>query len=115
MGEKKSKWQDHLKAAAQSGLSLRAYATLHQINVQRLYAAKHRGARKSSSAWAVVRVKPETAVEVVSKVKQCAAPSSVAMQARLGNGIVLSWTHEQRNADAPCSVLRTLAALPCSV
>ena len=31
------------------------------------------------------------------------------MQARLGNGGVLSWTHDQRNADAPSSVLRTLA------
>ncbi len=115
MGEKKSKWQDHLKAAAQSGLSLSAYAARHKINVQRLYAARHRGAQQSRSAWAVVRVKPETAVVAVPKVKQCVAPTTVAMQARLSNGVVLSWTHDQRNADAPSSVLRTLAALPCFV
>lgn len=115
MGERKSKWQDHLKAAAQSGLSLRAYAALHQINVQRLYAARRRGAQQSRSAWAMVRVKQESAVVAVPKVKQCAASSAVAMQARLGNGVVLSWTHDQRNVDAPCSVLRTLAALPCFV
>ena len=115
MGEKKAKWQDHLKAAAQSGLSLRAYAALHQINVQRLYAARRRGAQQSRSAWTVVRVKPQTAVVAVPKVKLCAASTAVAMQARLGNGVVLSWIHDQRNADAPVSVLRTLAALPCFV
>lgn len=115
MGEKKSKWQDHLKAAAESSLSLRGYAALHQINVQRLYAARRRGAQQSRSAWALVRVKRESAVVAAPKVKQYAAPTTIAMQARLGNGVVLSWTHDQRNADAPASVLRTLAALPCFV
>jgi len=43
------------------------------------------------------------------------APTAIALQARLGNGVVLSWAHDQRNADAPCSVLRTLAALPCFI
>lgn|SRR5450759_3856648 len=115
MGEKKSKWQDHLKAAEGSGLKLSAYAVQHQFNVRRLYEARRVRARQGRSAWAVVRVKPETEHQVASKAQQGSSPTAVAMQARLGNGVVLSWTHDQRNADAPCSVLRTLAALPCFV
>jgi len=38
-----------------------------------------------------VRVKEQAAVEVSSRVQQRAAPSTIAMQARLGNGVVLSW------------------------
>ena len=115
MGEKKSKWQDHLKAAQASGLKLSAYAAQHQINVRRLYEAKRVAARQGRSAWAVVRVKPETAHPVVPKVEQGSSPIALAIQARLGNGVVLIWSHDQRNADAPTSVLRTLAALPCFI
>ena len=115
MGEKKSKWHDHLKAAEGSGLKLSAYAVQHQINVRRLYEARRVRARRGRSAWAVVRVKPEPALQVASKAQQCSSPTAVAMQARLGNGVVLSWSHDHRSADAPCSVLSALAALPCFV
>ncbi len=115
MGEKKSKWLEHLKAAESSGLKLSAYAAQHQIDVRRLYEAKRKRAQPAASNWAVVRVKPDPSAQVTPKARECAAPTAVAMQARLGNGVVLSWTHEQRNADAPCSVLRTLAALPCFI
>jgi len=115
MGERKPKWRDHLKAAEASGLKLSAYAAHHQINVRRLYEARRVRARQGRSAWAVVRVKPEPALQVASKVHQGSLPTAVAMQARLGNGVVLSWTHDQRNTDGPASVLRTLAALPCFV
>ena len=40
MGEKESKWLEHLKAAESSGLKLSAYAANHQIDVRRLYEAK---------------------------------------------------------------------------
>ncbi len=40
MGERKSKWLEHLKAAESSGLKLSAYAAQHQIDVRRLYEAK---------------------------------------------------------------------------
>ena len=115
MGEKKSKWQEHLKAAESSGLKLSAYAANHQIDVRRLYEAKRKRPQQSASSWAVVRVKVESPVQVAPKARELIAPTTVAMQARLGNGVVLSWTHDQRNTDAPCSVLRTLAALPCFV
>ena len=115
MGEKKSKWQDHLKAAQASGLKLSAYAAQHQINVRRLYEAKRKRSQQGASSWAVVRVKAGPTVQVTPRARECAAPTTVAMQARLGNGVVLSWTHDQRNTDAPCSVLRTLAALPCFI
>ena len=115
MGDKKAKWQEHLKAAEALGLNLSAYAMRHQINVHRLYEAKRLRSQQTGSSWAVVRVKPDAAAELAPKARECVAPTTVAMQARLGNGVVLSWTHDQRSADAPCSVLRTLAALPCFV
>jgi len=115
MGEKKSKWHDHLKAAEDSGLKLSTYAARHEINVRRLYEAKRVRGRRSKSAWTQVRVKPEAAVQVASKVGPSAVASVITMQARLGNGIVLSWTHDQRNADTPGSVLRSLAQLPCFI
>ncbi len=115
MGEKKSKWHDHLKAAESSGLKLSAYAAQHQIDVRRLYEAKRKRPQQAASNWTVVRVKPDPSAQVTTKAREWVAPTTVAMQARLGNGVVLSWTHDQRNADAPSSVLRTLAALPCFV
>ena len=115
MGEKKPKWLEHLKAAESSGLKLSAYAANQQIDVRRLYEAKRKRPQPATSNWAVVRIKPDPSVQVTAKTSECAAPTAIALQARLGNGVVLSWAHDQRNADAPCSVLRTLAALPCFI
>lgn len=116
MDGKKSKWAAHLKAAESSGLSLMAYATKHEFDVRRLYDARHLRKLQGTSTWSVVRVKEQTAVEVTPKVQQHrAAPSAVAMQARLGNGVILNWAQDQTNAAALDAVLRTLAALPCSI
>ena len=115
MGEKESKWLEHLKAAESSGLKLSAYAAIHQIDVRQLYEAKRKRAQQAASNWTLVRLKPDPPAQVTPKAREWVAPTSVAMQARLGNGVVLSWTHDQRAAEAPCSVLRTLAALPCFV
>ena len=115
MGEKKGKWHDHLKEAEDSGLKLSAYAAQHEINVRRLYEAKRVRGRRSKATWSKVRVKPEAAMPILSKVGQSGVASVIAMQARLGNGVVVSWTHDQRNADAPASVLRSLAQLPCFI
>jgi hypothetical protein len=35
------------------------------------------------------------------------------MQARLANGVVLSWSSEPANASAQANLLHTLAGLPC--
>jgi len=116
MGEMKGTWHDHLKAAKDSGLKLSEYAAQHQIDVRRLYEARRAVARRGSkSTWSVVRVKPEAVLPVASKVGQNAMASVIAMQARLGNGVIVSWTHDQRNADAPASVLLSLARLPCFI
>ena len=115
MGEKKGKWQDHLKAAEGSGLKLSAYAAQHEIDVRRLYEARRVGGRRSKSEWSMVRIKPEAALQASPKVRHDATTSVIAMQARLGNGVVVSWTHDQRNADARGSVLRSLAQLPCFI
>ena len=112
---KQSKWAAHLKAAESSGLSLMAYATKHEFDVRRLYDARHLRKLEGTTAWSVVRVKEQGAVEVVPKVQHRVASSTIAMQARLGNGVVLSWAQDQTNTAALDSVLRTLAALPCSI
>jgi hypothetical protein len=53
MGEKESKWLEHLKAAESSGLKLSAYAANHQIDVRRLYEAKRKRAQQAASNWAL--------------------------------------------------------------
>ncbi|MDO8284150.1 MAG: hypothetical protein Q7T69_04005 [Rhodoferax sp.] len=112
---KKFKWAAHLKAAESSGLSLMAYATKHEFDVRRLYDARHLRKLQATTAWSVVRVKEPSAVEVAPKVQQRATPSTVAMQAHLGNGVVLSWAQDQTHTAALDGMLRTLAALPCSI
>lgn len=113
---KKSKWAAHLNAAESSGLSLAAYAIKHKFDVRRLYDARHIRKLHGATAWSVVRVKEQAAVEVTPKVQHRATPpSTVAMQARLGNGVVLSWAQDQTHTAALDSMLRTLAALPCSI
>ncbi len=42
MGEKKSKWLEHLTEAESSGLKLSAYAANQRIDVRRLYEAKRK-------------------------------------------------------------------------
>lgn len=112
---KKSKWAAHLKAAESSGLSLVAYATKHGFDVRRLYDARQLRKRQGATAWSVVRVKEPAAVEVTPKVQQRGIPSTIAMQASLGNGVVVSWAQDQTHTAALNGMLRTLAALPCSI
>jgi hypothetical protein len=112
---KKSKWAAHLKAAESSGRSLVAYATKHGFDVRRLYEARQLRKLQGATAWSVVRVKEQAAVEVIPKVQHRATPSTIAMQARLGNGVVLSWAQDQTHVAALDGMLRTLAALPCSI
>jgi hypothetical protein len=115
MTGKRFKWATHLEAAEGSGLSLAAYAKKHRIDVHRLYEARQLRKLQATTAWSVVHVKEQAAVEVTPKVQRHVAPSTIAMQARLGNGVVLSWAQDQTHTAALDSVLRTLAALPCSI
>lgn len=120
MGMKQGKWQGHLKAAEASGMSLSAYAARHGINVRRLYEARYVNARTKAtkaprtSAFVPVKVTRQSLV----KVKPTAHPGDVAgarfaMQARLDNGVVLSWTYDASGASAQANLLHTLAGLPC--
>ena len=115
MTGKRFKWATHLEAAEGSGLSLAAYAQKHRLNVHRLYEARQLRKLQGTSTWSVVRVKEQTAVEVTPNAQRHAAPSTVAMQARLGNGVVLNWAQDQTHAATLDGILRTLAALPCSI
>ncbi len=115
MTGKRSKWTAHLEAAEGCGLSVAAYAQKHGIDVRRLYEARQLRKLQGTTSWSVVRVKEQAAVEVTPKVQHRIAPNTIAMQARLGNGVVLSWAQDQTNTPALDSVLRTLAALPCSI
>jgi len=115
MAGKISKWATHLKAAEACGLSLAAYAQKHRIDVHRLYEARQLRKLQSTAAWSVVHVKPTPVVEAASRVLQRTTPTTLAMQARLGNGVVLNWAQDQTHTAALDAVLRTLAALPCSI
>ena len=116
MGIKKGKWQGQLKMAEASGMSLSAYAASRDINVRRLYEARRAGARAKArqvSVFVPVKLKPRSLVKVIPTVHQGHAVARLAMQARLDNGVVLSWTYEASSASAQANLLHTLAGLPC--
>ena len=120
MGIKQGEWQGHLKAAERSGKSLSAYAAEHGINVRRLYEARYVGTRakaakaRQASAFVLVKVMQQTLVKVTPTVHPGEVPGArLAMQARLDNGVVLSWTYDASSASAQANLLHTLAGLPC--
>lgn len=120
MGIKQRKWQGHLKAAETSGMSLSAYAAQHGINVRRLYEERRHAARakvartRQRSAFVPVKVRPQSLVEVSPAVHAGVVPGArFAMQARLDNGVVLSWTYDASSASAQANLLHSLAGLPC--
>ena len=120
MGIKQGKWQGHLKAAETSGMSLTAYAAKHGINVRRLYEARHLDARakaaraRKSSAFVPVKLKAQPLVKGTQTAHHSEAPvAKLVMQARLDNGVVLSWTYDTSSASAQANLLHTLAGLPC--
>ena len=115
MAIERFKWAKHLETAEASGLSLAAYAQKHRIDVHRLYEARQLRKVQGAPAWSVVRVKEQAEVDLTPKASQRAAPTSIAMQARLGNGVVLNWPQDQTNTAALDGMLRSLAALPCSI
>ena len=121
MGIKQGKWQGHLKAAEASGTSLSAYAAQHGINVRRLYEARHLDTRakaakaRQTSAFVPVKLNPQSLVNVMLAEHHGDAPPGArfAMQARLDNGVVLSWTYDAASVSAQANLLHTLAELPC--
>ena len=115
MGIHKGKWQEELKEAEATGLSLVAYAAKHDINVRRLYEARRlRPRAKTVPAFVRVKLKGRATAQATPEVRSPVAVAALAMQARLGNGVVLNWTHEASRAPALASLLHTLAGLPCS-
>ena len=119
MGIGKGKWQKHLKAAQASGMTLAGYAAQHGINAQCLYDArrarlstKARPARKTS-AFVPINIKPRASGNVAPDTHQTGAVAALAMQARLGNGVVLSWTHDASGGQTLADLMHTLAGLPC--
>ena len=120
MGIKQGKWQGHLKAAETSGMSLSAYAAEHGINVRRLYEGRRVDARakaakaRQASAFVSVKLKAQPLVKVTQTAHHGEAPvARLVMQARLDNGVVLSWTYDTSSASAQANLLHTLAGLPC--
>lgn len=120
MGIKQRKWQGHLEAAETSGMSLSAYAVKHGINVRRLYEARYMDARakaakaRQTSAFVSVKLKAQPLLKVTQAAHHGEAHvARLAMQARLDNGVVLSWTYDASSASAQANLLHTLAGLPC--
>lgn len=121
MGIRRGKWQVDLKAAEKSGMSLSAYAAHRGINVRRLYEERRYVARAKAararqvSAFIPVKLKAQALVKVTAAQHHAEAPpgARLAMQARLDNGVVLSWTYDGASASAQANLLHTLAGLPC--
>ena len=120
MGMKQGKWQGQLMVAERSGKSLSAYAAEHGLNVRRLYEARRVHARaKAAKArqtlrFVPVRLKAQPLVKATPQAHHGdVAGARLAMQARLDNGVVLSWTYDSSSAAAQANLLHTLAGLPC--
>ncbi len=120
MGIKQRKWQEHLKAAETSGMRLSVYAAQHDINVRRLYEERHYATRakaakaRQRSAFVPVKLKSQALVKVAPAAHHGDAPGAkLSMQARLDNGVVLSWTYDAASVSAQANLLHTLAGLPC--
>jgi hypothetical protein len=120
MGKVKRKWQEQLEAAERSGLSLARYAAKHGLNVRNLYDTRHAGAKakaaraRKASAFVRIRLKPLAPVIVASEGHRPRTVATLAMQARLANGVILSWTHDGSAGPALADLMHTLAGLPCS-
>ena len=121
MGIKQGKWQTHLEAAQASGLSLAGYAAQQGINVRRLYETRHARARakaaqsRNASAFTRIKLKAASPENGVAKSYQPGTVATLRMQARLGNGVILSWTHDASCGQVLADLMHTLATLPCSV
>jgi hypothetical protein len=122
MGMEQVKWQAHLKAAETSGMSLIAYAAQHGINVRRLYESRYREARakaaraRKSSAFVPVKVRPAALSKLAPAPQHdetLRTTNRLLIQARLANGVVLSWSSGPANTSAQANLLHTLAGLPC--
>jgi hypothetical protein len=117
MGIHKDKWQQHLKAAQAAQMSLSGYAALNGISVQSLYDARSRAKSKAKSAsktkaFVQIKLKPHAGVGAVANPRESAV-TTLAMQARLGNGVMLSWTYDSNNGPAVTDLMHILAGLPC--
>lgn len=75
--EKQKAYQAHLDAAAAQGLSLKAYADAHDLNVHQLYAYRRR-----------LRAQPFVKVRAQGPAPGTAVPLSI----RLPNGLTVSMT-----------------------
>lgn len=121
MGISKGKWQEQLRAAEASGMSLAGYAAQHGIKVRCLYDARRSRSKvkvnavpgERASAFVRVKLGPAPSAKAVADAHQAGAVATLAMQARLGNGVVLSWTHDASCVQVQASLLHTLAGLPC--
>ncbi len=119
MGISKGKWQEQLKAAEASGMSLAGYAAQHGIKVRSLYDARRSRSKakaapgERASAFVRVKLKPAPSAKAAPDARQAGAVATLTMQARLGNGVVLSWTHDASCVQVQVELLHTLARLPC--
>ena len=120
MGIKKARWTDHLNAAEASGLGIAAYAAQHGIEPRALYKLRYKlrraAARDRSAQSAFVPVKVRRSPQTQDRPTVHGgnvADSGGSTQARLDNGVVLSWAYDATSASAQANLLHTLAGLPC--
>jgi len=82
---------------------------------ERRYTARAKAAKaRQTSAFVSVKLKAQPLVKVTQTAHHGEAPMArLVMQARLDNGVVLSWTYDSSNTSAQANLLHTLAGLSC--
>ena len=108
---KLERWRAHVTAAHRQGMALAHYAEKHGISRYTLYAAQRQLRREGKvTAKRSARSTGPSPTPLVPV--QVAGSVTVAMRARLPNGVEVEFEHLDR---AGCTTLvGMLAALPCS-
>jgi hypothetical protein len=61
-----------------------------------------------------IRLSPQAPATATADVAPCPGDGALLMQAKLGNGLVLSWSHDGVSQQALSNMMHMLAELPCS-
>lgn len=112
---KLERWRGHVVAARRQGIPLSHYAREHGISRYTLYAAQRQlrseGCEATKRAARPGAMRADTSPFVAVRVAEAEA-TPAALRARLPNGVELAFG--PLDSDACATLVRMLAALPCS-
>jgi transposase-like protein len=107
-------WVLHLKAAAQAGGTLSAYAREHGLNVHRLYAERQRQRRLAAQQSGHALDAPQSSPFATVQLKPLATDAVAKLSATLPNGVVFEFNFAATDTKLVGTIIGTLARTPCS-